>query len=119
MIILITVAGLWLYRPLLQVQLIIVSEYGGLQNNDTLMSSVQKLQNFAARVTMGGVKKYDHVFPFYEELHWLHVKQKHVFEVATTIFKIVRGFYPKWVLSLRSRQAITSSVTRQRHCLHV
>ncbi len=57
------------------------------------MSSLQKLQNFAARVAMGGVKKYDHVFPFYKELHWLHVKQKHVFEVATTIFKILRVFF--------------------------
>ncbi len=83
------------------------------------MSSVQKLQNFAVRVAMGGVKKYDQVSPFRKELQWLHVKQKHVFEVATTIFKILRVFYPEWFLSFRSRQAITSSVARQRHCLHV
>ncbi len=36
--------------------------------NDTLMSSVQKLQNFAVRVAMGGVKKYDQVSPFHKEL---------------------------------------------------
>ncbi len=34
--------------------------------NDTLMSSVQKLQDFAVRVAMGGVKKYDHVSQFYK-----------------------------------------------------
>ncbi len=87
--------------------------------NDTLMSSVHKLQNFEVRVAMGGVKIYDYVFPFYKELQWLHVKQKRVFEVATTTFKFLRGFYLKWVLLLRSRQAITRSVTRQGHCLHV
>ena len=46
--------------------------------NDTLMSSVQKLQNFAVRIAIGGVKKYDHVSPFYKELQWLQIKQKHV-----------------------------------------
>ncbi len=33
--------------------------------NDTLMATVQKLQNFAVRVAIGGVKKYDHVSPFF------------------------------------------------------
>ncbi len=36
--------------------------------NDTLMSGVQKLQNAAVRVAIGGVNKYDHVSPFYKEL---------------------------------------------------
>ncbi len=58
--------------------------------NDTLISSVQKLQNFAMRIAIGGVKKFDHISPFYEELQWLRVKQKkNVFEVGTTIFKIL------------------------------
>ncbi len=58
---------------------------GDYKINDTLMSGVQKLQNFAVRVAMGGAKKYDHVSPFHKELQWLHENQKHVFEVATTI----------------------------------
>ncbi len=87
--------------------------------NDTLMSSVKKLHNFAVRIAIGGVKKYDNVSPFYKELQWLRVKQKHIFEVGTTIFKILHGFYPDWFLSLQSRQTITNSVTRQRHGLHV
>ncbi len=35
--------------------------------NDALMSGAQKLQNAAVRVAIGGVKKYDHVSPFYKE----------------------------------------------------
>lgn len=87
--------------------------------NDTVISSVQKLQNYAARVAVGGVKKYDHVSPSFKELKWLRLKQKHVFDVGVTIFKAIRGFYPHWFLPLSSIQAITSSITRQRHSLYV
>ena len=80
---------------------------------------MQKLQNFAARVAVGGVKKYDHISPSFKELKWLRLKQKHVFDVGVTIFKVLRGFYPDWFLSLSSRQAVTSSITRQRHSLYV
>ncbi len=85
----------------------------------TVISSVQKLQNFAARVAVRGVKKYDHVSPSFRELQWLRLKQKHVFDVGVTIFKVLRGFYPDWFLSLSSRQDVTSSITRQRHSLYV
>ncbi len=87
--------------------------------NDTVISSVQKLQNFAARVAVGGVKKYDHISPAFRELKWLRLKQKHLFDVGVTIFKVLQGFYPDWFLSLSSRQAFTSSITRQRHSLYV
>ncbi len=87
--------------------------------SDTVISSVQKLQNIAARVAVGGVKKYDHVSPSFRELQWLRLKQKHVFVVGVTIFIILRGFYPDWFLSLSNRQDITSSITRQRHSLYV
>ena len=89
-----------------------------MSTSDTVISSVQKLQNFAARVAVGGVKKYDHTSPSFKELKWLRLKQKHVFEVGVTIFKVLRGFYPDWFLTLSSRQAVTSSITRQRHSLH-
>ncbi len=36
--------------------------------NDTLVSTVQKRQIFAVRVAAGGVKEYDHIFPFFREL---------------------------------------------------
>ena len=80
---------------------------------------MQRVQNFAARVAVGGVKKYDHISPFIRELKWLKVKQKHVFQVGVTIFKALRGVYPDLFLSLSSRQAVTSSITRQRHSLYV
>ncbi len=61
--------------------------------NDTSISSVQKLQNFAARVAVGGIKKYDHISPAYRELEWLKIKHKHLLDVGVTTFKVLRGFY--------------------------
>ncbi len=36
--------------------------------NDKLMSGVQKLQNFAAWVAFGSVRKYDYISPVFREL---------------------------------------------------
>ncbi len=66
--------------------------------NDALISSVQKMQNFAARVAVGGIKKYDHVSPAYRELEWLKIKHKHLLDVGVTTFKVLRGFYPECFL---------------------
>lgn len=50
--------------------------------NETLITKVQKMQNFAAKVAIGGARKYDHVSPIFIELQWLKIKQKHKFEVC-------------------------------------
>ncbi len=65
--------------------------------SDTVIANVQKVQNFAARVAVGEVKKYDHISPFLRELKWLKIKQKHVFQVGVNIFKALLGFYPDWL----------------------
>ena len=39
--------------------------------NKTQMYRVRKLQNFAARVAIGGVRKHDHVTPLFDMLGWL------------------------------------------------
>ncbi len=87
--------------------------------NDTLISTVQKMQNFAVRVAVGGVKIFDHISPFFRELKWLTIKQKHRFDVGTTVYKALRGFYPDWLLSFKSNQVTTNSITRQMHSLYV
>ncbi len=67
------------------------------------MSNAQKLQNFAARVAFRGVRKYDHISPVFRELQWLRIRQKYMLEVGVTVFKVLRGFYPDWLLSFKSR----------------
>ncbi len=46
--------------------------------SDAVLSSAQKLQNFAARVAMGGVRKYDNISLTFNELKWLRLKQRRI-----------------------------------------
>ena len=39
------------------------------------IKKVQLIQNYAARVMVGNVGKYDHVFPLLKELGWLPIKE--------------------------------------------
>ncbi len=81
--------------------------------NATLLNNVQKLQNFAAKVAVGGARKYDHVSPIIKELRWLKIKEKHAFDTCTSMFKTVHGSYPEWLLSFKTVNEVTGSITRQ------
>ncbi len=81
--------------------------------NDKHMSNAQKLQNFAARVAFGGVRKYGYISPVFRELQLPRIRQKYLLDVGVTVFKVLRGFYPDWFLSFKSRGAITNGITRQ------
>ena len=47
--------------------------------NKTLRQNIQKLQNFAAKVAIGGLRKYDHVTPIIKDLQWLTITDKYTF----------------------------------------
>ena len=87
--------------------------------NTTLLQKVQKIQNFAARITIGGLRKYDHVSPAFTELRWLKVKQIYLFDICVAMYKSLKGIYPHWLQSFSTVQNATSSVTRQRNNLVV
>ena len=55
--------------------------------NKTQMSRVKRLQNFAARVAVGGVKKHDHVTPLFDRLGWLRMDAKFVFDICLLFLK--------------------------------
>ncbi len=55
---------------------------------------VQKLKTIAARVYIGGVKKYDHVSPAFREPKWLKVKQKHFLDIPTAVYKSQNKMFP-------------------------
>ncbi len=87
--------------------------------NSTLLHRVQKLQNFAARVAIGGMKKYDHVSPAFKELNWLKVKQKHLLDISTTMYKSLNKMFPDWLFLFPTVHNATGSTTRQRNNLVV
>ena len=79
---------------------------------------VQKLQNFAAKVAMGGARKYDHVSPILEELQWLKIDQQINHDICVTIFKLMNNKLPSWLVNLRTVGQIHNRITRQRDNLY-
>ena len=71
---------------------------------------MQKLQNFAARFSVGGMKKYDHVSPALKELKGLRVKQKHLLD--TNMYKSLNGMYPDWLITFSTVLSVTRGRTR-------
>jgi len=55
--------------------------------NKTQIERVQKLQNFAAKVAYGGLKKYDHVSPAFNQLEWLRVDNRYSYDMCILVYK--------------------------------
>ena len=89
--------------------------------NSTQIERVQKLQNFAAKVALGGAPKSEHVTPFLKELGWLKINQKYKLEIATIIYNLINKNFPNWLFPLPTvRDMHAHSVnTRQTTQLHV
>lgn len=89
--------------------------------NITQVERVQKIQNFAAKVALGGAAKSDHVTPFLRELKWLKVNYQYEYEILTLTYRIFNNELPDWLLPLASvRDSRSHPVnTRQTEHLHV
>ena len=76
------------------------------------INRIQKLQNFAARVAVGTVRKYEHISPFLSELGWLKIKDKYKYDVCNYVFKIVRNHLPNWLYRFVTIRSVTGATTR-------
>ena len=80
---------------------------------------VQKLQNFAARVALGNVRKYEHISPFLLQMGWLKMKEKFSYNVCVFMFKILRNIFPGWLYHFNTVDSRTRINTRQANDLVV
>ncbi len=64
--------------------------------NITQLKRVKKLQNFAAKVAIGGASRFDHVTLILNKLQWLPIHQKVNYEQCLTSFKIMNNQHPSW-----------------------
>ncbi len=55
--------------------------------NKTIMSDAQKLHNFAAKVAIGGAKKFEHATPIIQELGWLKNEEKMYWKLVLLYLK--------------------------------
>ncbi len=87
--------------------------------NNTNLYNVQKLQNFATKIAIGGAREYDHATPLRKELQWLNMPDKYIFEKCTTVYKVINGFYPECFLEFPTVSESTTNMTRQENKLYI
>ncbi len=57
---------------------------------------LQKIQNNAARI-ITKTKRYDHITPALNQLHWLPVKERIDYKILTVVHKSIYGLAPKYL----------------------
>ena len=87
--------------------------------NKTQIQRVQKLQNFAAKVAIGNVKKFDHATPHISKLGWLKSEQKCTYDTCIYIYKVYTKLVPAWLLTLTTVRDVNPVITRQQNNLFI
>jgi len=77
---------------------VLQSSYGGLLlgYRQRIHLFLQSVQNVTARL-LTGTRRRDHISPVLSRLHWLPVKQRVVFTLATLVFKLLHGETPSYL----------------------
>ncbi len=78
-------------------------------------SSINKLQivqNAAARV-LSRSRKYDHITPILQSLHWLPIKVRISYKIVLLAYKALNGLAPSYLNNLLSRNNPTRSLRSQ------
>jgi len=60
------------------------------------MSRLQSVQNAAARL-VSGARRSDHITPVLQELHWLPVRRRVDFKMATLVYLSLSGMAPAYL----------------------
>ncbi len=87
--------------------------------NATHLQRVQRAQNFAAKVALGGGAKRDHVTPFIKELGWFKISFKYKYEICIMIYKILNSNTPSYLMKLPTVKDTRPVCTRQQNQLFV
>ena len=82
---------------------------------------MQKLQNFAGKVAVGGARRTDHASPIIERLKWLPMEKKYIYEVSMFIYKVKVQEVPEWLFEFPTANDVrgTAVVTRQNNKLFI
>ena len=78
-----------------------------------LLDRLQSVLNAAARVIFSA-RKYDHVTPLLQELHWLKMPQRIEYKLAVLVFRCLHGLAPPYLAEGLLRVADVDSRRRLR-----
>ncbi len=70
---------------------------------DSSINRLQQVQNSLARLVMPFVKRHDHITPALHKLHWLPIRHRITFKIATLTFKTLLHGQPSYLHDLLSR----------------
>jgi Reverse transcriptase (RNA-dependent DNA polymerase) len=85
------------------------SLFAGIQSG--LLDKLQSVQNAAARL-ITRTRKFDHITPVLRDLHWLPVRQRIEFKIATLVYKCLHGLAPSY---LSDDCVLVSEISGRRH----
>ena len=74
-----------------------------------LLSKLQSVQNSAARIVTLS-RKYDHITPLLNQLHWLPVHYRIVFKILLLVYKSMNGACPLYLSSCLQHRTSTRSL---------
>lgn len=83
------------------------------------MQKVQKLQNFASKIAIGNVRKYDRATPCLNKLKWLKMEEKYRYELCVFMYKIVNKLIPGTLLPLTPVYRVSQATTRQSNDFYI
>jgi len=61
------------------------------------LSRLQSVLHAAARLIYG-VRRYDHVTPLLQQLHWLSVPEQVTFKLCVMVYRCLHAWYRRWIL---------------------
>ena len=87
--------------------------------SEDLLRRLQSVQNAAARF-ITGARKYDHISPLLRDLHWLPLRQRIIFKIATLMHQCLNSLAPSYlatdciaISSMPGRRQLRSAASRQ------
>ena len=76
---------------------------------DSLLKKLQSVQNASARL-ITGARRREHMTPVLRDLHWLPVKQRVVFKVASMMYLITIGRLPPYKMAVAKPEVVISQL---------
>ena len=77
---------------------------------DSSLFRLQRVQNSLARVVVQSIKRCDHITPVLRKLHWLPIRDRITFKIASLTFQTLLYQSPSYLSDLLTRHSATRSL---------
>ena len=82
-------------------------------SSNVYIEKIKKIQNFAARMAVQGVRKFDHITPTLQRLKWMRIKEKYTYEICLFTFKVLNDKFQNWLYHFPTVGNYRETLTKQ------